>query len=70
MKWLALKLLRLYQLLLSPFTFATCRYEPTCSQYSYEAIEKHGPFKGTWLAVKRLSRCHPFTRRGGYDPVP
>ena len=46
-----------------------CRFHPTCSAYALEAIEKHGIFKGSWLALKRLAKCHPF-HKGGYDPVP
>ena len=58
-----------YQRVISPFTPPSCRFTPTCSQYARQAIAKHGPFKGLWLALKRLSRCHPW---GGsvYDPVP
>jgi len=69
MKRLALGLIRLYQLTLSPVMLPSCRFAPSCSQYTYEAIAKHGFFKGVWLGVRRLARCHPF-REGGYDPVP
>jgi putative membrane protein insertion efficiency factor len=69
MKYLALGLIRLYQLTLSPLLPPSCRFEPTCSRYGYEAISRFGFFKGGWLAVKRLSRCQPF-HPGGYDPVP
>ncbi|HLR00399.1 MAG TPA: membrane protein insertion efficiency factor YidD [Sphingobacterium sp.] len=63
-----LLLIRLYQLLLSPLLGANCRFNPTCSQYGRQAILKHGPFKGGWMAVKRISRCHPWGG-SGYDPV-
>lgn len=69
MKVLALKLIRGYQLTLSRATPPSCRFVPSCSQYAYEAIERHGLLKGVWLAWWRLARCHPFSR-GGYDPVP
>ena len=69
MKLLALGLLRLYKLILSPLLPAACRYEPTCSVYAREAIERHGAIRGTVMAARRLARCHPF-REGGYDPVP
>lgn len=62
-------MIRAYQFMLSPLLGANCRFTPTCSHYAIEAIGKHGPFVGTWHAVKRISRCHPF-HRGGYDPVP
>jgi len=62
-------LIRAYQLLLSPFLGRHCRFTPTCSQYALEAIERHGALRGSWLAVKRIGRCHPFCD-GGYDPVP
>jgi putative membrane protein insertion efficiency factor len=69
MKYIAMALIRLYQLTLSPLLPPSCRFEPTCSHYSYDAIKRFGFFKGGWLAVKRISRCHPF-HPGGYDPVP
>jgi len=69
MKRFALDLIRLYQLTLSQVMPPSCRFTPTCSQYTYEAILKYGFLKGVWLAVKRLARCHPFHSRG-YDPVP
>lgn len=58
-----------YQYLISPLMAGHCRFHPSCSSYAIEAIEQHGVFKGSWLAVKRLLRCHPF-HPGGYDPVP
>lgn len=61
--------IKLYQILISPILGPNCRYHPTCSQYSIEAINKYGPFKGTWLAIKRISRCHPWGG-SGHDPVP
>ena len=67
---LALAAIRGYQACLSPLMWSACRYYPTCSHYTYEAIERHGLGRGVWLGLKRLLRCHPFTRRGGYDPVP
>ena len=69
MKRIALGLIRIYQLAISPFTPPSCRYVPTCSHYGYEAITKHGLIKGGLLTTKRLLRCHPFSR-GGVDPVP
>jgi len=62
-------LVRFYQLAISPHTPSSCRYTPTCSQFAIEAIRKHGPFKGAWLALKRILRCHPWGSHG-YDPVP
>ena len=63
-------LVKLYQLCISPFTPPSCRFTPTCSQYALEAIEKYGALKGGWLALRRICRCHPFSKRGPYDPVP
>ncbi len=62
-------LIRGYQLLLSPLLPPSCRFHPSCSRYALEAIVRHGALKGTWLAVRRLARCHPF-HPGGFDPVP
>jgi putative membrane protein insertion efficiency factor len=62
-------LIRFYQIALSPLFPSACRFQPTCSVYTYEAIEKHGALKGSWLGAKRLARCGPWTK-GGYDPVP
>ncbi len=62
-------IIRGYQLWVSPLLPAACRYYPTCSTYAIEALEKHGPVTGSWLALRRIARCHPF-RAGGYDPVP
>lgn len=69
MKGFALALIRLYQLALSPVLLPSCRFLPTCSQFTYEAISKYGLPKGVWLGVRRLGRCHPF-HPGGCDPVP
>ncbi|MEE4260687.1 MAG: membrane protein insertion efficiency factor YidD [Bacteroidales bacterium] len=66
---LLILLIRIYQYTLSPFIGRSCRYTPTCSVYSIEAIKKHGPFKGAWLAVKRVVSCNPWGG-SGYDPVP
>ena len=60
---------KLYQILLSPLLGQSCRYHPTCSQYTIEAIEKYGPVKGIWLGTKRIARCHPWGG-SGHDPVP
>lgn len=65
----ALLLIRFYQQWISPLLGASCRFQPTCSQYMYEAIERHGAGRGLWLGVQRISRCHPW-HPGGYDPVP
>lgn len=69
MKALALALIRFYQRFLSPYVPSGCRYDPTCSHYTYEAIQSHGFFRGAWLGVRRIARCHGLSP-GGYDPVP
>jgi hypothetical protein len=69
MRWLLVHLVRAYQLLISPLLGNHCRFYPSCSSYAIEAIERHGPAYGIWLAARRLSRCHPW-HAGGYDPVP
>lgn len=58
-----------YRYCISPLKPPTCRYLPTCSDYAVQAVKKYGPFKGTWLALKRIARCHPWGGHG-YDPVP
>ena len=70
MKTLLLKLIKFYQKAISPCFPSRCRYRPTCSQYAVEAITKYGAAKGGWLALKRFLRCHPFTKRDTFDPVP
>ena len=69
MKWIFLNLIKLYQMTLSQVLPSSCRFEPSCSQYGYEAINKYGVVRGGWMAIKRVGRCHPFNP-GGYDPVP
>ena len=69
MKTLLLALIRGYQYLLRPLLGAHCRFAPSCSEYAFEAVERHGAARGTWLALKRISRCHPY-HPGGHDPVP
>lgn len=69
MKYIALLLIRFYQLVISPIFPNACRFTPTCSQYTYEAVKKYGFLKGTWLGIKRISRCRP-GGGSGYDPVP
>lgn len=61
--------IRLYQRVLSPLFPPTCRFTPTCSNYAVTALERHGLFRGGWLALRRIGRCHPWNP-GGYDPVP
>ena len=67
--WILILPIRFYQKFISPLTPPSCRFTPTCSQYAIEALRKHGPFKGTFLAVRRILRCHPWGG-SGYDPVP
>ncbi|MBD7985514.1 membrane protein insertion efficiency factor YidD [Sporosarcina sp. Sa2YVA2] len=69
MKSILIGIIKVYQKILSPLTPPTCRFYPTCSHYGVEALQKHGALKGSWLAIKRISRCHPF-HEGGFDPVP
>lgn len=69
MKYVFMFIIRFYQLTFSRVMPPSCRFTPSCSHYGYEAINKYGVFKGGWLTIKRLSRCHPFNP-GGYDPVP
>ena len=64
-----ISLIRFYQIVISPIKPPTCRFYPTCSQYGLEAVQRFGALKGSWLAIKRISRCHPF-HPGGFDPVP
>ncbi|MCD2434427.1 membrane protein insertion efficiency factor YidD [Acidaminococcus sp. NSJ-142] len=69
MKTIAIALIRFYQVCISPLFPPRCRFYPTCSQYALEAVEKYGFLKGSYLAAKRILKCHPF-HEGGYDPVP
>jgi uncharacterized protein len=69
MKPLLLLLIKFYQFFISPLTGSNCRYYPSCSAYAVEAVQKYGSLKGSWLAAKRILRCHPF-HAGGFDPVP
>lgn len=70
MKHILLALIKAYTLILSPWMGNQCRFSPTCSAYAREAIEKHGSLKGSWLALKRLIKCHPYYKGNPLDPVP
>jgi putative membrane protein insertion efficiency factor len=69
MKTILVALVKFYRNNISPLTKPSCRFSPTCSAYALEALEKYGALKGTWLALRRILKCHPF-HKGGYDPVP
>lgn len=69
MRKIFILIIRIYSYAVSPFLGNNCRYYPTCSHYAEEAISMHGPMRGSWLAIRRLSRCHPW-HEGGVDPVP
>ena len=69
MRKILILLIRFYQKFISPMFPAKCRFYPTCSQYTLEAIKEHGAIKGTYLGIRRILKCHPF-HEGGYDPVP
>jgi hypothetical protein len=69
LKYIFIYLIKFYQKFISPLKPPSCRFYPTCSQYAIESIKKYGSIKGSYLAVKRIIRCHPFNP-GGYDPVP
>jgi uncharacterized protein len=68
MQWILIRALRLYQIAVSPLLPAACRFYPTCSEYMRQAVTQYGAFKGTWMGLRRLARCHPF-HSGGFDPV-
>jgi len=69
LSWILLIPVYIYKYAISPLTPASCRHYPTCSEYAVEALKIHGPFKGFWLATKRISKCHPWGTHG-HDPVP
>ena len=69
MRIIALALIRFYQMFISPLIGNNCRFYPTCSSYTYQAIEKYGVIKGSWMGLQRILRCNPWNK-GGFDPVP
>lgn len=69
MKTFLLFLIRFYRGYISPLKPPCCRFTPTCSEYALEAVKRYGPWKGMWLSMKRIAKCHPF-HKGGYDPLP
>ncbi|MFM8837863.1 MAG: membrane protein insertion efficiency factor YidD [Bacteroidota bacterium] len=69
MKYILMALVRLYRSMLSPYLPPACRYNPTCSVYALEALQRHGAWRGSWLTLRRLARCHPWGGHG-HDPVP
>ena len=70
MKAILMAAVRFYRKFISPLKKSCCRFYPTCSQYALEALEKYGALKGSWLAIRRILRCHPFYKGDYYDPVP
>jgi hypothetical protein len=68
-RWFLMALVRIYQRVLSPWLGPRCRFHPSCSCYALESLERHGAWRGTWLSLRRVLRCHPF-HPGGFDPVP
>ncbi|MBW3568124.1 MAG: membrane protein insertion efficiency factor YidD [Proteobacteria bacterium] len=69
MRYILIRLIKLYQMVLSPYIGGQCRFHPTCSAYAIEAIERHGALRGGWLMLRRIGRCQPLCE-GGFDPVP
>jgi putative membrane protein insertion efficiency factor len=68
MRWIMINLVLLYRATVGRFLGGQCKFHPSCSQYAIDAINKYGSFRGSWKAIKRIARCHPFSK-GGYDPV-
>jgi putative membrane protein insertion efficiency factor len=69
LKWPIIAMVWLYRLTLGPVMAGQCRFEPTCSQYMLDAVEKHGAIRGSWRGVRRVCRCHPFSGKSGFDPA-
>ena len=69
MRQILIALIKLYRYAISPYLAPSCRYTPTCSSYAIEAVQRFGVFRGSWMAIRRISRCHPW-HEAGYDPVP